>query len=132
MYKTFTWADIIACILAMLALLFIFIYPYCFGKAYYSAFSAMQAQVLQCTRAAAWADAQALMEKMTIDFYSKRNTMCYFYDHEDINELESYILSARELILREESEQSASELFHALTTAKFIESIQAFDLTNLF
>lgn len=55
-----------------------------------------------------------------------------FYDHEDIDEIEGYILSAQELILREESEQSASELMHALIVADFLRGIQSFDMPNLF
>ena len=47
-------------------------------------------------------------------------------------EIEGYILSAQELILREESEQSASELMHALIVADFLRGIQSFDMPNLF
>ena len=72
------------------------------------------------------------MEAMAADFYVKRDSMRFFYDHEDIDEIEGYILSAQELILREESEQSASELMHALIVADFLRGIQSFDLPNLF
>ena len=72
------------------------------------------------------------MEAMTTDFYAKRDSMRFFYDHEDIDEIEGYILSAQELILREKSEQSASELMHALIVADFLRGIQSFDMPNLF
>lgn len=132
MYKIFTWVDIAACILVILMLLFIFIYPHIFSKRYYESFSALQEHALQCTRSEKWAEAQSTASDMVKEFYAVRNTLRYFYDHSDINELESCILSANELILREDGEQSSSELVHALTLADFLRSIQDFDLANLF
>ena len=108
------------------------IYPYCLSWDYYELFYDKQQRVLECTREGNWGEAQKLMEAMTTDFYVKRDSMRFFYDHEDIDEIEGYILSAQELILREESEQSASELMHALIVADFLRGIQSFDMPNLF
>lgn len=132
MYKIFTWADIAACILVILMLLFIFIYPYLFSRQYFERFSAMQERALQCTDSEKWAEAQGITSDMVKDFYAVRDTLRYYYDHADINELESSILSANELIMREEGEQSSAELIHALTVADFLRSIQDFELANLF
>ncbi len=132
MYKIFTWVDIAACILVILMLLFIFIYPYIFSKRYYERFSAMQERALQCTDSERWSEAQTITSDMVNDFYAARNTLRYYYDHADINELEGCILSAKELIMREEGEQSSAELVHALTVADFLRSIQDFELANLF
>ena len=131
-YRIFTWADITACIIVIAVLLFVFIYPYCLSRDYYELFYDKQQRVLECTREENWGEAQKLMEAMTTDFYAKRDSMRFFYDHEDIDEIEGYIRSAQELILREESEQSASELMHALIVADFLRGIQSFDMPNLF
>ena len=120
-YRIFTWADITACIIVIAVLLFVFIYPYCLSRDYYELFYDKQQRVLECTREENWGEAQKLMEAMTTDFYAKRDSMRFFYDHEDIDE-----------ILREESEQSASELMHALIVADFLRGIQSFDMPNLF
>mgnify|MGYP002615135456 FL=1 len=131
-YRIFTWADITACVIVIALLLFVFIYPYCLSWDYYELFYDKQQRVLECTREENWGEAQKLMEAMAADFYVKRDSMRFFYDHEDIDEIEGYILSAQELILREESEQSASELMHALIVADFLRGIQSFDMPNLF
>ena len=131
-YKIFTWADITACIIVIAMLLFVFIYPYHLSKDYYESFSDSQQRVLEYTKDENWSEAQKLMGKIETDFYAKRDAMRFFYDHEDIDELEGYILSAQELVLREEGEQSASELLHALIVADFLRGIQTFDMPNLF
>ena len=99
-YRIFTWADITACIIVIAVLLFVFIYPYCLSRDYYELFYDKQQRVLECTREENWGEAQKLMEAMAADFYVKRDSMRFFYDHEDIDEIEGYILSAQELILR--------------------------------
>lgn len=83
------------------AALFVFIYPYCLSRDYYELFYDKQQRVLECTREENWGEAQKLMDAMAADFYVKRDSMRFFYDHEDIDEIEGYILSAQELILRE-------------------------------
>ena len=131
-YKIFTWVDIVACALAVALLIFMFICPYKLAKSYYDSFSKAGKEMLALTKAESWAEASERMDIIVAEFYSMRGRMCFFYDHEDIDELEGCILSARELIMREDGSQSVSELIRALVIADYLFGIQKLDLPNLF
>ena len=91
--RSFGKTDVIACVIAVLLLAFLFIYPHCKLNALRDDISAMCDELISAADAEEWDKARATAARIDARFENDRTLLRFVIDHEDIDNASDAISS---------------------------------------
>ena len=130
--SAFTRINLVACIVALLLLLFLFTYPRMVITKLSEVLCAGAEETMACIRVGDWARANAGIEHMNDAFQEKKERLKLFLDHEDLDELDATLMGCVRLIEAEEDKQVLFELERIINMATYLKEIEVFTVYNLF
>ncbi len=130
--SAFTRINLVACIVALLLLLFLFTYPRMVITKLSEVLCAGAEETMACIRVGDWARANAGIGRMNGAFQQKKERLKLFLDHEDLDELDATLMGCVRLIKAEEDKQVLFELERIINMATYLKEIEVFTVYNLF
>lgn len=130
--SAFTRINLVACIVALLLLLFLFTYPRMVITKLSEVLCAGAEETMACIRVGDWARANAGIGRMNGAFQQKKERLKLFLDHEDLDELDATLMGCVRLIEAEEDKQVLFELERIINMATYLKEIEVFTVYNLF
>ena len=130
--SAFTRINLVACIVALLLLLFLFTYPRMVITKLSEVLCAGAEETMACIRVGDWARANAGIGRMNGAFQQKKERLKLFLDHEDLDELDATLMGCVRLIEAEEDKQVLFELERIINMATYLKGIEVFTVYNLF
>ena len=130
--SAFTRINLVACIVALLLLLFLFTYPRMVITRLSETLCAGAEETMACIKAGDWTRANAGIGRMNDAFQEKKERLKLFLDHEDLDELDATLMGCVRLIEVEEDKQVLFELERIINMATYLKEIEVFTVYNLF
>lgn len=130
--KTFKTVDLVSSIVAVLFLLFLFIYPHCRLKNLRDDILPLCDLVIEEAGAGAWEEAVMHTEEIKSRFGQDEKLTRMILDHEDLDSATNAIDTAILMAKRENDAQTISETENIRSIVTYLAGIETLTLVNLF
>lgn len=130
--RSFGKTDVIACVIAVLLLAFLFIYPHCKLKALRDDISAMCDELISAADAEEWDKARATAARIDARFENDKTLLRFVIDHEDIDNASDAISSTILMSERCDGTETVIEAENIKSIVTYLAGIETFTPDNLF
>lgn len=130
--RSFGKTDVVACIAALLLLVFLFIYPHCRLAALRDDVSALCDGIISAADAEEWEKARVIAADIDARFERDKTLLRFVLDHEDIDSAADAISSTMLMAQRCDGTETVIEAENIKSIVTYLAGIETFTLDNLF
>ena len=129
--RRFVTANIIALIVTVALLLFLFLYPRRYMEEMAAPIVLAAAAAEEAAISADWPEVEARIREIRSRFEAGKNTAKLFLNHEDVDEMDALIGAAERTAQVKDDAELLIHLERIGVTAEYLAGIETFDVTDL-